>query len=329
MRKFGLILMCCLFAGCGTSSRSGSLELEQTIRLPNVKGGFDLMAVDVEGKRLFLAGEDNNTVEVIDLAAGRAIQSVGGVHEPKWIVFRPESHKLYVSNGGDGAVRVFDSKTFQPLKTIEFKEKSNNLRFDAATGLLYVGVGKTFGEIAIIDTKTDTVVGRIPLAAFPKQFELELNGPRIFVNVPSANHVAVLNRNTRQVVATWPIEGAKGNVPMGYDPAHHRLMVGCESGVWQVIDTDSGKLVATLPIAPEPDGVHYDTQRRLIYVSCGEGEVDVIRQIDADHYERAGTIPTAKGAATSMWSSQMKRFYLAVPQREGQEAALRVYRPVE
>jgi len=298
-------------------------QLAQTIALPDVKGGFDLMAVDLAGRRLFLNAEDNNTTEVIDLADGKLARTITGMQEPKWVVYRPELHKLYVANG-NGAVRVLDSRTFEPVRTIEFKEKANNLRFDAKTGELFVGVGKKFGAIGIVDTRTDSVTAEIPLANFPKQFEVE--GNFIYVNVPEANHVAVIDRRKKAVVATWPVGGAKGNIPMGFDRARHRLFIGCEPGKLAVLDSSSGRQVAVLDIAPEPDGVWYDAKRRCIYISCGEGSLDLVRQVDADHYEFAGRVPTAKGAATSLFVPELEEVFVAVPQREGQGAELRAYK---
>lgn len=298
------------------------LNLNQTISLPLVKGGFDLMAVDLAGKRLFLNAEDNNTTEVIDLAAGKLAHTITDVTEPKWVVYRPELHRLYIANG-NGNVRVLDSDSFATQRTITFKEKANNLRFDAKTGELFVGVGKKFGAIGVVDTRKDVITAEIPLANFPKQFEVE--GNLIYVNVPAANHVAVVDRKKKAVVATWPVTAAKGNIPMGFDRARHRLFIGCEPGKLAVLDSANGRQVAVLDIAPEPDGVHYDAQRRLIYISCGDGSLDVVRQTDADHYEFAGRVPTAKGAATSLFVPELSQLFLAVPQRDGQTAELRVY----
>jgi DNA-binding beta-propeller fold protein YncE len=301
----------------------GLPQLAQTIALPHVKGGFDLMAIDLTGRRMFLNAEDNNTTEVVDLAGGKVARTLTGMQEPKWAVYRPELHKLYVANG-NGAVRVLDSRTFEPRRTIEFKEKANNLRFDAKTGELFVGVGKTFGAIGVVDTRTDSIKGEIPLANYPKQFEVE--GNFIYVNVPEANRVAVIDRRKKAVVATWPVEAAKGNIPMGFDRARHRLFIGCEPGKLAVLDTISGKQVAAVDIAPEPDGVYYDAKQRRIYVSCGEGSLDVVRQVNADHYELAGRVATAKGAATSLFVPELEEVFVAVPQREGQGAELRTYR---
>lgn len=298
------------------------LNLLQTIPLPHVKGGFDLMAVDLAGKRLFLNAEDNNTTEVIDLAAGKLAHTITDLTEPKWVVYRPELHRLYIANG-NGNVRVLDSDSFATQRTIEFKEKANNLRFDAKTGELFVGVGRKFGAIGVIDTRKDVITAEIPLASFPKQFEVE--GNLIYVNVPEANHVAVVDRKKKMVVATWAVTAAKGNIPMGFDRARHRLFIGCELGKLSVLDSTNGKQVAVLDIAPEPDGVHYDARQQLIYISCGDGSLDVVRQIDANSYEFVVRVPTAKGAATSLFVPELNQLFLAVPQRNGQTAELRVY----
>jgi len=136
----------------------------------------------------------------------------------------------------------------------------------------------------------------------------------------------VVDRKKKAVVATWPVTAAKGNIPMGFDRARHRLFIGCEPGKLAVLDSGSGKQVAVVGIAPEPDGVWYDAKRRCIYVSCGEGSLDVVRQADADHYEFAGRVPTAKGAATSLFVPELEEIFVAVPQREGQGAELRTYK---
>lgn len=308
-----------------TASAAEPLRLEKAFALPAVKGGFDLMAADVAGQRLFVNAEDNGTTEVIDLKTGKLAHTITGMKEPKWVVFRPELKKLYIANG-DGNLRMLDSDTFEPRGVIPFKEKTNNLRYDAKSAELFVGIGKTFGAIAIVDAKTDKDLAEIPLDNFPKQFELD--GDLIYVNVPTANHVAVVSRSKKAVIATWPITGATGNVPMGFDREHHRLLIGCESGKLVVLDTQTGKSVASVDIAEETDGVAYDAKRQLIYISCAGGTLDVVHQTDADSYEFSSRIPTAKGAATSLFVPELDRLFLAVPQREGQSAEIRSYVPV-
>ncbi len=299
------------------------LQLVQTIPLPDVKGGFDLAAADVAGQRLFLCGQDNHSLEVIDLKAGQRSRSIPDFNEPKWPVYRPETNRLYVATAKDGKVTMLDATSFAVIKSYQFKDKANNLRFDPATKELFVGAGKTDGAIAIVDTAADKITANIKLASFPKQFELD--GNLIYVNVPEANHVAVVDRAKKSVVATWPVKEAKENVPMGFDRAQHRLFIGCDPGKLVVFDTASGKSVASLDIPEGADGLFYDAARKLLYVSCGAGSVDVIRQNDADHYETVGRIPTVSGAGTSLFVPEFSRLYVFVPQSEKQKAEIRVF----
>lgn len=321
---FCLVLTTLLATGALTAA--SVLEPIGSIPLPGVKGGFDLMAIDVPGQRFFLAAEDNGSLEIIDLKASKPIKSIGGMEEPKWVVYRPESHRIFVSNG-DGRVRVFDATSYQPGLVFELREKANNLRLDADTDELFVGIGKTFGAISIIDTRTDRVTAEIPLAAFPKQFEID--GDRIYVNVPAANHVAVVSRAQKKVIATWPVRAAKDNVPMGFDRASHRLLVGCEPGKLVVLETPTGREIAPVEIDEDADGIYHDARRRLIYISCGAGFIDVVRQHNADSYERIERIATVRGAGTSLFVPQLDRFYLAVPAHDNLPAELRIFRPSE
>ena len=319
------ISLCVLLITTPALYSAEPLHIEQAIPLPAVKGGFDLMAADVAGQRLFVNAEDNGTTEVIDLKAGKPVHTITGMREPKWVVFRPESKRLYIANG-DGNLHVLNSDSYKPITVIKFKEKTNNLRYDEKSAELFVGVGKTFGAIAIVDTKTDKTLAEIPLANYPKQFEVD--GDLIYVNVPTANHIAVVSRSKKAVIATWPVAEAKDNIPMALDSDHHRLFIGCGPGKFVVFNTQSGKSVTSLAIAPESDGISFDTKRNLIYISCAEGSLDVIHQTDADHYEFVARIPTVKGAATSIFVPQLDRLFLAVPQHEGQTAEIRSYAPV-
>ena len=300
-----------------------TLLLTATIKLPGVKGGFDLMAIDAASQRLFLAAEDNHSVEVIDIKNSLLITSLPGFNEPKWIVYRPETNRLYVATGGDGKVTVLDATTYKPIKSFSFKEKCNNLRFDTTAQQLYVGVGKTFGSIGIIDVKNDKIINEIPLADFPKQFELD--GNKIYVNLPSKNSIAVIDRTTKKVMASWPVTASTENVPMALDKAHHRLFLACEPGKFIVFNTETGKSVANLTISKTADGIYLDAKRSLIYISCGEGFIEVIHQKDADQYISLDKIETVKGAGTSLFSAAFNRLFLAVPKTETNPAELRVY----
>ncbi|PYK61635.1 MAG: hypothetical protein DME21_08550 [Verrucomicrobia bacterium] len=302
------------------------LKLTKTIPLADVKGRFDHFAPDVEGKRLFVAALGNNTLEVIDLAACKRLRSISGLYKPTGTVFLPEANQIGVANGDDGTFKLFDGITYQLVNNLRGLEDADNVRRDRNTKLVYVGYGG--GALVVLDGSGRQRHADIKLPAHPESFQLETNGPRIFVNVPDAKQVAVIDRQKKDLVATWSMEKFQANFPMALDEGNHRLFVGCRNPARLVVlDTTSGKVVSDLVIVRDTDDLFYDAKRKRIYVSGGEGSIDVIEQLDADHYKMRERIPTRAGARTSFFSAELNEFYLAVPQRNGQDAEIRIYHP--
>ncbi len=302
------------------------LKLTKTIPLADVKGRFDHFAADVEGKRLFVAALGNNTLEVIDLAACKRLRSISGLHKPTGTVFLPEANQIGVANGDDGTFKLFDGITYQLVNNLRGLEDADNVRRDRNTKLVYVGYGG--GALVVLDGSGTQRHTDIKLPAHPESFQLETNGPRIFVNVPDAKQVAVIDRQKKDLVATWSMEKFQANFPMALDEGNHRLFVGCRNPARLVVlDTTSGKVVSDLVIVRDTDDLFYDAKRKRIYVTGGEGFIDVIEQLDADHYKMRERIPTRAGARTSFFSAELNEFYLAVPQRNGQDAEIRIYHP--
>jgi hypothetical protein len=306
------------------AEETSALKLSKTIPLPGVTGRFDHFALDIKGNRLFVAALGNNSLEAIDLMAAKRILSIPGLGKPTGTLFLPHLSRLFLACGDDGNVRVFDGATLRLLKTISGLDDADNMRFDAKAGLIYVGFGA--GALAVIDAAKAETTGQIKLAGHPESFQLERNGSRIFVNVPDAQQIAVLNRDRRVVETTWPMADIKANFPMALDETGHRLFVGCRNPSRLVaFDTESGKRVADISISGDIDDLFYDTTVRCLYASCGEGFIDVIAQKDMGRYERIERIPTSPGARTAYFSPELNEFYLAVPERGGQKAEIRVF----
>lgn len=300
------------------------LHLEKTIPLPGVQGRIDHFSVDVAGKRVFMAALGNNTLEVIDPVGGRVLHSIQGLHEPQGVFYWPERNQLYVANGSDGRVRVFDAASYAPLKEYDFNSDPDNIRFDPQHKEVFVGYGA--GAVGVINASLGSRVGDTMLDAHPESFQLERNGPRIFVNVPNAGHVAVVDRRTRSVITKWPVEAAKQNFPMALDEANHRLFIGCRRPPKLIVlDTTSGKQVTEVAIVGDTDDLFYDSASKRIYVAGGGGSVTVVDQKDADHYLVNATIPTAAGARTALFVPDFKQLFVAVPHRGKQAGGLMVF----
>lgn len=311
-----------LFLAAVTSTRAASLSLAGTIPLPNVEGRIDHFALDGDA-RLFVAALGNNTVEVVDLKQGKVVHSIGGLAEPQGIAYIRESNRLYVANGGDGAVRVFDGTTFAPVTTIKFDDDADNVRYDATTKQLFVGYGG--GAIGIIDPEKNVALGEIPVSAHPESFQLDPNGAQIYVNVPRSHEVAVLDRRTKTQTAKWSLGLVAANFPLALDAANHRAFVGCRMPArLLVFDTASGRQLAKVDLHGDCDDVFYDAAHRRVYASCGEGYIDVFAPRDADRYERIEAIATVPRARTCAFDGA--HLYLAVPRQGDAAAAIRVYR---
>jgi DNA-binding beta-propeller fold protein YncE len=320
---FALIALIATSCLAEPPSDSSSLRLAATIALGSVEGRIDHMAVDGQGQRLYVAALGNNTIEVMDLKKVKHSATIDGLRKPQGIVVIPESGEFIVASGEDGKCRKYDAAQ-KPLGTIDGLDDADNVRFDPASKLVYVGYGD--GALAVISAEKFSKLAEIKLAGHPESFQLEKKGTRIFVNVPDAGHIAVIDRDQQKVTSTWPVKAARANFPMALDEVHHRLFVGCRTPAkLLVIDTESGKTLATLDCCGDTDDVFYDESAQRVYVAGGEGCVSVFRQVDADTYKLVESIETAPGARTALFAPRIGQLFVAIPHRGNQRAEIRVY----
>jgi hypothetical protein len=323
----GVIVIVCS-PPCVHAQKSPPLKLTKAIPLPGVEGRFDHFAIDEKGRRLFANALGNNTVEVVDVKNGKRLRSITDLHKPTGVLYLPESNRLYVANGEDGTLKIFDGTTLHLLQSIGSLDDADNVHYDGKAKLIYVGCGG--GALAVIDPATLKILGRIKLNAHPESFQLEQNGNRIFVNVPDARQIAMIDREKREVAQTWPMEKFKANFPMALDESNHRLLVGFRSPARLIVfDTKNGKNKNSgdTEISGDTDDLFYDAKRKRIYISCGEGFIDVVEQFSPDNYKRIAKIPSSAGARTSFFSAGLDEFYLAVPHHGNQQAEIRSYAP--
>lgn len=314
--------------GCDSAvvTKPAPLKAAGEFPLTGVEGRIDHLAVDVPGMRLFVAALGNNTVEVINLRNGQRVHTITGLRQPQGILYLPQINRLVVSCAADGTCRIFDGNTYELLHTAKFDLDADNMRYDAASGLVYVGYGE--GALGVLDPVSGEVKAdkTIKLAAHPESFQVATEGKRIFINVPGASHVAVADRETNAAPIIAPLSDVVENYPMALDETNHRLFVGCrEPANLLVMDTERGIFVATLPCAGDADEVFYDAVRKRIYVSGGAGYVSVFQQKDADNYEELPRVNTAPGGRTSLFVPELRKLYVAVPHQGTQAAAIKVY----
>ena len=307
----------------GVTQAAASLTLERAISLPGVAGRIDHFSLDAAGARMFVAALGNNTVEVVDLKQGKLVRTLSGFAKPQGVLYLPELNRLYVAGGGDGTVRIVDGTSYATLKTVFVGDDADNLRSNLTGKQVCVGYGS--GALGVLDATSGEIVARFPLGAHPEAFQLEQTGTRIYVNVPGAHAVAVVDRQQQRVVADWSTGLTAANFPMALDEVNHRLYVGCRlPACLLVFDTLSGKEVARLDLHGDCDDLGYDAVRKRIYASCGEGFIDVFAPTNAGEIKRVESVRTETGARTSLGTGEF--LYLAVPRRDSRPAEIRCYR---
>jgi DNA-binding beta-propeller fold protein YncE len=302
--------------------------LTGAVPLPNVQGRIDHFGFDPKG-RLFLSALGNDSEEVIDLAAGRRIHSIPGIPRPQGVVYVPDGNKLFVASD-EGKLYIYDGASFTLITSIDFGDDVDNLRYDPASKLVYVGYGEgPEGAIGMVDATTNQ---RLPkeykLGGHPEAFQLEGAGHRIYVNVPERREIAAVDRRSG-AVERWPIE-FESNFPMALDEAGHRLFVATRAPArLAVFDTTSGRMVTALPCVQNSDDLYFDSARQRVYVVGGEGYISVFQQKDASHYELMAKVPSAVGARTAGYFGRGHKgfdlFYVAVPARTKAGAELLIY----
>jgi DNA-binding beta-propeller fold protein YncE len=318
------------FAVAASAQSKPPLRLLQTIPLPDLKeGDFDHFAVDLAGNRMFLTAEANNAVVVLDLKTNKLIHTIPDLEEPHSMLFLPAAKQLWVIAGG--AAKIFDSDSYAPIETVKLTDGADSSAYDPAKHLFYVAAGGSDAKLAytlinIVNTSTRKKVGDIKVdSANVEAMGIEKNGPRIFANVRDKSLVGVIDREKRTVTSTWPLGELHGNTPLIFDEANHRIFVaGRKPPSLEVLDSESGKIIATLPTAEMVDDMAFDRVSKRIYVPCNDFTV-VYQQKDADHYEELGRVPTGFRAKTAILVPQLKRYYVAAPRHGADLAGVKVF----
>ncbi len=294
------------------------LKLIATTPMPGFTGDFDHFGLDLKGSRLFLASEGQKTVEVFDLRTGERIHTIKGFGQPLTMAYLAESNRLIVADGGDtDAVELVDCKEYRIMNTLKLGPGVDHGVYNPVNKYFYVEngggpEGKTH-VLSIIDTKSFKQVGEV--AELPgssnEGMVIDHKGKKLYVNLTGTDEIGVIDLNTRQLVARWPLPDVHVAHAIALDEPNHRLFTATRKPPkFIVINTDTGKVVATLPCVGVNSDMSLDVARKRIYVT-GSETTSVFEQRDADHYEHIAEVPTAYRAKSSIFVPELKRLYVA------------------
>jgi DNA-binding beta-propeller fold protein YncE len=299
------------------AAEPATLELVQTIPLKGAAGRLDHLALDTRGGRLFIANLSNNTLDIVDLRAGKLIKQVPDQGKIQGVAYVPDLDRIFVGNGDDGVCNAFDGKTYEKVGSIKLAD-ADNVRYDPRSNRIYV----THAENALsaIDPRTLEVKATVKLPGAPEAFRIDPAKPRLYVNVPKPAQVVVIDTQKNEVVAKYPLTLAASNFPLALDAANARVFVGCRQKPMVVaLDANTGKEVTSVEIPADTDDLFYDAKRERLYASCGAGFLAVLARKGADRYEVVERIPTGKLARTCLFDAESGRLYLPVPRQEGKD----------
>jgi DNA-binding beta-propeller fold protein YncE len=321
--------------GHSQSPASGdqALRLVQTFSLPaDIKGGFDHFGVDLKRDRLFATAQVGHAVLVIDIRSGKLLTRISDVVRPHAVFYRSDLDRLYVTDGGDGSVKIYDAANYHLLQRVPLQKNADSIGYDISRKYLYVDnggkdIGKTYSMFSGIDTTSAATISEMKVQGDTLEaMALDNYRPHIYVNDKATNQVVVIDRLKNRVLAKWPVTLGSQNVAMALDEQRQRLFIGCRSGQIVVLDSNTGKELQSLPIAKGIDDLIYDPQTRRIYAAAN-GQIDVYEQADLNHYVSLGGVPSSLSARTERLVPELNRLVVAAPAQGSLPARVLVYEP--
>jgi DNA-binding beta-propeller fold protein YncE len=306
-----------VFAATSNAQEKLPLKLVATTPMPGFTGDLDHFGLDLKGNRLFLAAEDQKSVEVFNLWTGERIHSIEGFGHPLTMAYLPESDRLLVTNGDTDDVALVDGKEYKIINTLKLGKGVDHSALNPINKYFYVENGATpdgkSHSLAIIDTKSFKIVGEIPgLSGDSNEgMVIDRTGKKLYVNMTGSDEVGVIDLDSRKIIARWPLPDVHVAHAITLDEPNHRLFTATRKPPqFIVFNTDTGKVVASLPCVGVNSDMSIDVARKRIYVT-GSDTASVFEQRDADHYEHLAEVPTAYRAKSSIFVPELKRLYVA------------------
>jgi DNA-binding beta-propeller fold protein YncE len=311
-------------AATGAQTANPPLILETKMPLGQVSGRIDHLGMDVKRQLLLVAELGNNSLGVVDLAASKVLRRIAGLAEPQGVAYVRSWDIVFVANAGDGSVRALRGEDLAPIGRLGLGDDADNVRVDTARSRVLVGYGK--GALAVIDPVRLSKTADIPLKAHPEGFQIDEAGTRVFVNVPEAHEISIVDLAAGSTLSL-PTQGAGSNFPMAIDGATYRVLVVFRNPpILMALSSQDGHAVGKADTCGDADDIFVDRKRRRVYVSCGEGVVDVLGS-DEQGYRRLARVPTVPETPTSLFVPELDRLFVTVRAGSNEPTAIWVFRP--
>jgi YVTN family beta-propeller protein len=269
-------------------------------------GGWDYLLVDSPAHRLYITR--GARVDVLDTQTGKPVGSIAGLHGTHGIAFDTAGKVGYISDGGGNAVVVFDRATLATLATIPTGQNPDAIVFEPVTQTVWAFDGRSH-DASVIDAASRKVVATIPLPGKPEFPAVDGKGT-VFDNIEDKNEIVRLDAHANKLTAEWPLTGCDGPSGLAFDVAGARLFPVCGNKHMAVVDSNTGKILATPIIGDGPDAAGWDAAHKLAFASCGRAATLTVIDAATPAYPAIEDLPTQAGARTMAYDAATDRIYL-------------------
>jgi DNA-binding beta-propeller fold protein YncE len=299
-------------------SRAGtSYHFEQEIAIGG-EGGWDYLSVDPTSHRLFISHATK--IVVVDTATNKVVGEIADTPGVHGFAIAPELGRGFASNGRENKVSIVDLETLKTLSKVETGENPDAILYESGQREVYTFNGRGHSA-TVFDPTTGKVVVTIPVGGKPEFAQADPAAGRVYFNLEDKSEVLAIDTKTHEIVAHWPIAPGEEATGMAIDLAHHRLILGCGNAKMIVMDSTSGKVVATIAAGEGIDATSFDSATQLAFASAGgSGSVTIAHEDAPDKFTVVQTLPTARGARTMTLDPVTHKIYLATAQFEPQSA---------
>jgi YVTN family beta-propeller protein len=289
-----------------------SYHLTKTIPVGG-EGGWDYLSVDSAARRLYVSHATKAVV--IDLDKEEVVGEIADTPGIHGVAIAHDLAKGFCSNGRENKVSVVDLKSFKTTSKVETGQNPDAIIYYPGAQEVYAFNGRS-QSASVIDAKQDKVIATIPLSGKPEFAVADAKAGRVYVNLEDKSEVVAIDAKSHQVVATWPLAPGEEPSGMAYDPAHHRLFCGCGNKMMVMLDSESGKVLAHVPIGDHVDANAFDEKHRLAFASTGEGVVTIAHVDGPDKLTVVQSLKTEPGARTMTIDPKTGKIYLAAAKYE-------------
>jgi YVTN family beta-propeller protein len=301
----GIVILFAGCANCASGAEIAAYSITKSVPLGSPER-WDFLSFDSTSHRVYVA--HNSEITVVDGRTGKITGRVGGLGGVNGVAIVPELGKGYTASRGKKAGIIFDLATLQVIKEVPADSDTDAVIYDGASQRVFIMNGDPH-SMTVIDTATDSVVATVSLDGAPEYAVVDGAG-HLYVNVTDRREISRVDTRAAKVSASWPIRDCKDPHGLSMNTKTHRLFSSCLNSKLMVVDSDTGRVIATLPIGKESDGTAFDPKRRLILSSNGEGTLSVIREEGPRSFGLVGHVPTQPNARTMAIDPDSGRVYL-------------------